>query len=286
MTNSKEMIWSPQQQAFLDWCENGKGSAVLEARAGTGKSTTIVEGARRIRGQVALVAYNTSAGKELKNKLANAGLDWKKAQGGTVHSFCFSAWRKSQNGNVRVEEYKVRDLVDVLLPRGHADAAFGPTIVQLVSLARQTGIGISGGPVNDVHSWLELADHFDVFDERDGNIPDLKKVEVVQMAQGILKQSSEMLNIIDFDDMIYLPLLYKVRFWQFDVVMVDEAQDTNATRRMAVKAMLKRGGRLIAVGDRHQAIYGFTGADADALDLIAKEHNCVNLPLTVSYRCP
>jgi superfamily I DNA/RNA helicase len=50
--------------------------------------------------------------------------------------------------------------------------------------------------------------------------------------------------------------------------------------------MLKRGGRLVAVGDRHQAIYGFTGADSNALDLIAKAVNAKSLPLTVTYRCP
>src|SRR5260370_5986739 len=43
---------------------------------------------------------------------------------------------------------------------------------------------------------------------------------------------------------------------------------------------------MIAVGDRHQAIYGFTGADADSLDLIAKDFSCSRLPLTITYRCP
>ena len=50
--------------------------------------------------------------------------------------------------------------------------------------------------------------------------------------------------------------------------------------------MLKPGGRLVAVGDRHQAIYGFTGADADSMDLIAKDFAAAELPLTVTYRCP
>jgi len=45
-------------------------------------------------------------------------------------------------------------------------------------------------------------------------------------------------------------------------------------------------GRAIFVGDRHQAIYGFTGADNDAIDLIIKEFDCTSLPLTTTYRCP
>jgi superfamily I DNA/RNA helicase len=74
--------------------------------------------------------------------------------------------------------------------------------------------------------------------------------------------------------------------WQHDWVLVDEAQDTNATRRALALRMLKRGGRLVAVGDPRQAIYGFTGADSDALDLIAQAVSAVRLPLTVTYRCP
>src|SRR5271166_2776439 len=45
-------------------------------------------------------------------------------------------------------------------------------------------------------------------------------------------------------------------------------------------------GRLIAVGDSCQGIYGFTGADNDALELIAEQFHAIRMPLTVSYRCP
>jgi DNA helicase-2/ATP-dependent DNA helicase PcrA len=45
-------------------------------------------------------------------------------------------------------------------------------------------------------------------------------------------------------------------------------------------------GRLIAVGDSCQGIYGFTGADNDALDIIARQFKAIKMPLTVSYRCP
>src|SRR5206468_3822369 len=66
---------------------------------------------------------------------------------------------------------------------------------------------------------------------------------------------------------------------------IDEAQDTNPARRALAKLALKPGGRLIAVGDPMQAIYGFTGASHDAMDLIAAEFDTVELPLSVSYRC-
>jgi superfamily I DNA/RNA helicase len=55
---------------------------------------------------------------------------------------------------------------------------------------------------------------------------------------------------------------------------------------MLAVGMMKEGGRLVAVGDAAQAIYGFCGADADALDLIVRDTNAIRLPLTVTYRCP
>jgi superfamily I DNA/RNA helicase len=90
---------------------------------------------------------------------------------------------------------------------------------------------------------------------------------------------------IDFDDMVYLPLLWRLRLWQNDFVFIDEAQDTNPTRRALAKSALKIGGRLFAFGDPNQAIFGFTGANTDSLDLIRRDFNCREFPLSVSYRC-
>jgi hypothetical protein len=49
-------------------------------------------------------------------------------------------------------------------------------------------------------------------------------------------------------------------------VLIDEAQDQSVTNRYVAQAYLAPGGNLVAVGDRHQGIYGWRGADADAMD--------------------
>ena len=41
-------------------------------------------------------------------------------------------------------------------------------------------------------------------------------------------------------------------------------------QRTLLRKFLKRGGRLIAVGDSHQAIYGFRGADSNSLNNIGR----------------
>lgn len=91
------MQFSPQQAAFLDWAANGRGSCVLEAVAGAGKTTTLLAAVERIQGQVAILAYNRKIADEIKGKLKARGIDFKKAQAGTVHSFGFAAFRKGSD---------------------------------------------------------------------------------------------------------------------------------------------------------------------------------------------
>ena len=48
---------------------------------------------------------------------------------------------------------------------------------------------------------------------------------------------------------------------------------------------LSRKGRLVTVGDRNQAIYGFAGADVESFNLLGTIPHTVKLPLSVCYRC-
>lgn len=275
------MNWSPQQQAFLNWAVNGTGSCVLEAVAGAGKTTVLLEAGKRMPGEVIYMAYNKDVADETKAKLIKMGVDWRKMQAGTVHSFGFGAIRKAVP-NVKVDGNKVRNLFDTNVPVEHQ--ARQGEVLQLISLAKQSAFGTAGPSIEDTSAWLEMASHFDVFDN-DTFDPETH-VKLIEQAQMLLKLSNRDLQVVDFDDMVYLPVLHQLPFWRKDVIMVDEAQDTNPARRALVRAMVKKGGRVIAVGDQHQAIYGFTGADSDALKLIAKDFNCIYMPLTITYRCP
>jgi superfamily I DNA/RNA helicase len=164
-------------------------------------------------------------------------------------------------------------------------AGFEGPVLQLVSLAKQAAVGISK-PAAERSTWQALIDHFDIecMDEAtDTDNTDL----IIRLARKTLERSIERdMEVVDFDDMIYAPLVHNVRMFEHDWVLIDEAQDTNESRRLLALRMLKRGGRLVAVGDRHQAIYGFTGADSDSLDLIARAVNAKQLPLTTTFRCP
>lgn len=271
------MTPSPQQAAFYDWISNGTGSCVLEAVAGAGKTTTLIQALLLMSGSVFFGAYNKAIATEIASRVPDDVVA--KVEASTFHAAGFRAWRRVAR-DVKVDANKCRNLFRRLCGdkwdlRQHEGA-----VLKLVSLAKQAGVGVTISE-NDVDAWTAMAEHYSV-EAKDG-----KDALVLSMARRLLEQSIDIdREEIDFDDMIYTPLLRNAKIWQHDWVLIDEAQDTNATRRELALRMLKDGGRLVAVGDPRQAIYGFTGADSDSMDIIAAATNAVRMPLTVTYRCP
>lgn len=274
----KPMQFSQQQTGVFDWVRNGRGSAFVEAVAGAGKTTTIIEACKLMRGSVAFAAYNRKIAAEIKQKAIEQNLG-SQTRVGTFHSFGFTAWRKVAP-NVRLDERAKQDAIaeQLCIP-----AELQNFVAKLVSLAKNSAIGLFGSP-DDLSLWFAIIDHHDLADE----LEDPKDVPVgIGFAQRALALSREFAReIIDFDDMIYMPVITSCRVWQNDWLLVDEAQDINPARRALARKMLRPNGRAVFVGDRHQAIYGFTGADADAVNQIGKDFRCAMIPLTTTYRCP
>ena len=265
---------SPQQSTFFDWILNGDGSCVLEAVAGSGKTTTLIHALELMNGSIFFGAYNKKIAEEIKARAPKKD----RLTISTMHAAGFNMWRRVA-GRVTVESNKCRNIFRDACIKYPNYRPFESQVLALVSYAKQAAIGVLK-PMNDLQAWIDLIEHFDIDCLEEDSL-------VIALARKTLLRSIEQdMQLVDFDDMIYAPLYHKVRSFEYDWVLLDEAQDTNAARRALALLMLKRGGRLVAVGDRHQAIYGFTGADADSLDLIAAAVNAKLLPLTVTYRCP
>lgn len=120
----------------------------------------------------------------------------------------------------------------------------------------------------------------------------------------ILKSSLNQTSVVDFDDMPWMPVVLDLPLKQYDTLLLDEAQDLNYCQQ---NLALRSGKRIIAVGDKHQAIYGFAGADTKSMDTLSEVlkptaydcslssdiyrkyshtgRDCISLPLTISYRC-
>lgn len=280
---------SAQQLAVGAWVLEDTGSLELVARAGCGKTSTLMVVidiiVKNKLGDVAVMAYNKSIATEIKGKLETAGYDWKVAQAGTVHSFGYGAWRKVAP-DAKVDGKKVMNIVEDLgMQRDHPIwKECAGAIVKLVGYAKQRAVGHLV-PIENMDAWTDMWEHFDL----DNDITeDWTAGDVIEAAIFVYKASLKMCReVVDFDDMILAPLYFKARFWPKKWVLVDESQDTNPARRALALAMLMpKTGRMIFVGDPCQAIYGFTGADSNSMDQLREATKAKTLPLTVTYRCP
>jgi DNA helicase II / ATP-dependent DNA helicase PcrA len=271
------MQLSSQQTAAIDFIKNSNKSLILSAVAGAGKTSTLLAMLEATEGSVAFCAFNKSIAKEIEFKVNQQNIN-KDVKVGTVHSFGFGAIRRSIS-RVNVDGNKIQTIVRDNF--NNEESNMQTFLISAVAMAKEVGIRAC---VNDnYNTWIQMFDHYDLWN----SLPlDVNTDKAIGLCQDVLDISNKTLNVVDFSDMIYLPILKKMRIWKYSNIFLDEAQDTNATRRALVKMMLAPKGKLIAVGDPHQAIYGFTGADSNALDLIQKEFKAKELPLSVTFRCP
>lgn len=266
--------WSFYQQTLFDWAVNGSGNAIVIAVAGSGKTTTGVELMLRVIAKFfgvshIVLAFNRAIADEMSSRGVN---------GRTFHSLCYSAVLRFK-GQREVTPNKLRKLLDAHYDRV-TTREYGQFMTKLVGLARNAGIG--AGLVPNVFSeWEALVDLHDLEPESDnGSIE-----EGIQLAMELLERSNDS-PLVDFDDLLYLAVKHNLNLSKFDWVLLDEAQDTNAIQRAILRKIMTPRSRLVAVGDPAQAIYGFRGADSNSMTLIREEFGCVEMPLTVTYRCP
>ena len=299
-----------EQMACVNWTNNPRGHLIIEAVAGSGKTFTIIQMIANIINRwhaeghkpskrIALMAFNAKIRDELKFRIDQLGLSqWVEVN--TVHGFGFSAFKQSF-GPRKPNTFKLSDILDPWLKAHKLSWEFSKPICTAVSIAKDSGMGLFFP--NNTAEWKRLIAYHDL----SWNEDKLPFNLFLTLASDLFFKSLQDTSKIDFNDMIYMPLEKSLPFPQFDFVFIDEAQDTNATRREVAKRMLKKvnnnftptklielsgkykcssqPGHLIAVGDRHQAIYGFTGADNDALDILKKEFNAAELPLSTCFRC-
>lgn len=295
---------SEQQKEIFRWVQEGEGNAMVKALAGTGKTTTIIEAIRYMQGSVALVAYNKKIAEELQSRIKTRMKKRDDIRAGTFHSFGFSSWIR-RNPSMKMEGDSERSIgywkwdriiEELQIPK--PDKPLSRCAKKLVSLAKQYGFGIDGIERDDNASrWKWLFEHFnleeELFDEDAGYKPkadeleQLTKICIILSRKALLKGIEIAPEVIDFDDMLYMPLREPTcRIWQYDWLLADETQDLNPVRHEFARRMLKTNGRSIFIGDPKQSIYGFSGADTESMSKIKDRFSPIQeFPLTVTYRC-
>lgn len=261
--------WSLLQKNIFKDIAQGSGHTVVIARAGSGKTSTIVEGFKYLpKGKKTLmVAFNKAIADELRER-APSYVDTM-----TLHSLGFRAIKQTFGADVVLDNFKCSSIVGSIIGEDRDLWEVNQSVCKCVSLCK-------GFLVDTPTRIGDLIDKFgiEIFEySRD------KFIEIVIRTLGYCKAAKK---IIDFDDMIWFPFVYRLNVGKFDVVFVDEAQDLNQAQIAMVLSACKMDGRIIAVGDPAQSIYQFRGADSEAIPNFITKLGAKTLPLSVTYRCP
>jgi superfamily I DNA/RNA helicase len=260
--------WSDYQKAIFSDIANGSGHTIVIARAGSAKTSSIVEGAKYIpRGKTSLFcAFNKSIQEELKQKLPSY------CECLTLHSLGFRAIKK-HFVNVEVNNNKCFEIVETLINSPKENYDLINNICRTVSFCKAT--------LSDTPSKVE-----DIIIDYDIDICDLDIDKFVQIVLLALRRCKEDTKQIDYDDMIYFPFVYGLNVGKFDIVFIDECQDLNTSQIILALSAVKKDGRIIAVLDNFQAIYSWRGADSKILDRLRDKLKPKELSLPICYRCP
>lgn len=283
--------WSTQQQDIFDWFKSGTGNLLVRARAGTGKTTTILKAIDFAKDEkILLAAFNKRVAEELNQRLRN-----RRASAKTLHSVGFSFINRHWHG-VQVDSsgdradrlvtQAAREILAEIFPNASDKSLEMPVpVLRLASKIFTSTRDVSpfAHSIDDVTDVMFALDQLpELYMEDQGwTVETLAQVTLKAMELALAKDTH-----IDFADMIYIPLR---RDWVkgiYDLVCIDEAQDMNDGQLELARRVCKPDGRVVVIGDDRQAIYSFRGADSNSLDRLKKELNAFELGLTTTYRCP
>ena len=214
------MTFSPSlQQQLFDAIASGDHNILVDAKAGVGKTTTIVEGMKYVRKapdailqpDIVFLAFNKNIAETLKSRCPNHVLC------STFHALGFRALRDSGSvaKNVRVEGNKSRKLVWNATDRDDPDVQ---SIIRLINVAK----GEWPTAFGNTTWWNTIIRRHDFL----FNNPK----RAIEVATSVILQGLKDRNTIDFADMLFLPVYENVPFSPRDWIFVDEAQDLNGVQ--------------------------------------------------------
>ncbi|MFH7594923.1 ATP-dependent DNA helicase [Streptomyces racemochromogenes] len=282
------------QQAVVD---HTGGPLLVLAGPGTGKTTTLVEAAAaRVEAgtdpaRILVLTFSRKAAVELRDRAALRLGGARAPQATTFHSFCYGLVRAHQDHELFADPLRLlsgpeqdvmvrtllegqrrlrsirwpEDLRAALTTRGFADE-----VRAVLARARELGLGPTA-----------LA----AFADRIGR-PDWKA------AAAFLSEYLDVLDLqgsLDYAELVHRAVLLAEETpslsSSYDVIYVDEYQDTDASQLRLLRALNGPAGTLVAFGDPDQSIYAFRGADINnTLDFEASFPGARVRALTVGRR--
>ncbi|QIG43942.1 ATP-dependent helicase [Nocardioides anomalus] len=259
-----------QQQRVVD---HPGGPLLVLAGPGTGKTTTLVEAVvRRIEDgthpdRVLALTFSRKAAEQLRDRVAaRVGRTMSASIGSTFHSFAYGLIRRYAPaelyvGPLRLLSAPEQDVVLRELLQDHPESVRWPA-----SLRQALG---TRGFAREVHAVLSRAREKGLDGDELAALGREHDVPEFVAAGAFLEQYLTILDdrsAVDYADLIRRAT---IEAWthrdelraELAHVFVDEYQDTDSGQVALLRALAGDGRDLVAVGDPHQSIYAFRGAE-------------------------
>lgn len=259
------MHFTPEQQAIFE----SRGSIKINAVAGSGKTTTLLEYASRQTGKrILYLAFNKSVEIEAAAKLRSLGLSHVEVK--TAHALAYRAIVFRHGYKIAERGYRPQDLAALLNLPTLPGILNGPLI-----LASHT-LRFASLFCNQTPAKVEELDYpATLADPLSRSLALSRLEEITYHTRLFLKKMNDGAIPITHD--FYLKKYQLSRpALPYDIIFFDEAQDASP---VMLDLVLSQTADKVIVGDRHQQIYGWRHAK-NALE----EVDFPLLPLSVSFR--
>lgn len=269
---------TPEQQAIIDFAKNESRSILINALAGSAKTTTLVMIANALPVQPVLsLAFNKKIAEEMSERLPSH------ATCRTMNSIGHRIWATACAKRITINPRKNYEILKANVEglgkaeRKEAYESFSGTLRALTT-AKRVGY-IPKGKFSHAKALAEEGGFFEELEE-----------EPTQAQKALISQSlcdsisCAYSGELDYDDQLYMPTLFGGSFPRFPLVLVDEAQDLSPINHAMLRKLVTS--RIIAVGDPYQSIYGFRGAVQGGMASLRSTFDCQEFTLSRSFRCP
>lgn len=263
--------WSAYQQAiFKDVSENRQGHTIVEANAGSGKTSVLIESFKYVPKNKNIIAF--AFNKKIQVELEQKAPHYVTTK--TFHSFGYAAV-KNKFKNVKIDNNKAFTIVQSLLDRDNKknyNLIFN--IIKTIDFCKSFLI--------DTPRKIE-----DIIYNFDIDICDLDKDIFINIVVKSLAKCKSTTSSIDYNDMCWMVFVHNLNVPNFQYVFIDETQDVAKSQLViAQKACDKNNGRIIALLDFKQQLYSWRGTDISIIKAIQNEPTTKTFTLPISYRCP
>src|SRR6266702_5842551 len=267
-----------EQLSIVAYIQGTQGNVLVNALAGTGKTSTLqlIEDSAK-EDPLIYLAFNKANAAEARDKFTRSTTVAK-----TFNSLGDGIWRHT-TGRHSLDPKKTQVIFNELLKEFPSKDAKDIRevywdIIQGVGLAKSLGY-VPDRKFPQARRLIDRGAFHAALETKPSPL-------TADLIDSILFQSIKLAyeGTIDFNDQIYMPALFGGTFPRFPLVLVDEAQDLSPANHAMLDKLCR--GRICAVGDRWQSIYGFRGAVREGVDRLRDKFNLQEQGLTVSFRCP